>query len=364
VRAGAPDGLTVGYLHLGKAESGVLRYGRLIAQAASRRPDIRVVEADAGARDATLTDLRRAARSLRAADVVHVQWKQADWGTGLQVLPRLELVLDVLRRPLIVTLHDVYPRVGIRERWLESGALALHRLTFGSRGLVVHSREERRRLTGLVPEQRLTVVPHFVEQRPAVMDREEAKRRLDLQGQRVVTLLGHLVRRKGHALMLEALAQLPADVTALFVGSPIEGREARGEELRTLAGRLGVTQRVRFTGYVPDQELSAMLAATDVAVCPYRDMSASGALATWISTGRPIVASDLPQMRELNELSPGALRTFSPLEPAPLAEALEAALDPSPPEVDPAVDRLRQRLEIPRIVERYLDVYRTSARRG
>jgi hypothetical protein len=34
------------------------------------------------------------------------------------------------------------------------------------------------------------------------------------------------------------------------------------------------------------------------------------------------------------------------------------------PEVDPAVDRLRERLEIPRIVERYLDVYRSAVRRG
>jgi hypothetical protein len=91
-------------------------------------------------------------------------------------------------------------------------------------------------------------------------------------------------------------------------------------------------------------------------------MSASGALATWISSGRAIVASDLPQIRELNELSPGALRTFSPNEPGPLARAIETVLESSPPDVDPAVDRLRQRLELPRIVERYLDVYRSALR--
>jgi glycosyltransferase involved in cell wall biosynthesis len=161
--------------------------------------------------------------------------------------------------------------------------------------------------------------------------------------------------------MLEALGRLPADVTALFVGSPIEGREARADELRALAGQLGVSDRVRFTGYVPEAELGWMLAATDLAVCPYRDMSASGALATWISTARPIVASDLPQVRELNELSPGALRTFHPLEPGPLTETVRTALASAPSEDDPAVDRLRQRLAIPRIVERYLDIYRTIA---
>ena len=68
-----------------------------------------------------------------------------------------------------------------------------------------------------------------------------------------------------------------------------------------------MADRVRFMGYVPDDELETVLAATDVALCPFREMSASGALATWISAGRPIVTSDLPPIRELDALAPGAV---------------------------------------------------------
>lgn len=359
------DRLTVGYLHLGRAGSGVRRYGRVLAEAAARRPDLAVIEADPGDRDVSLGDVRRAARRLDAADVVHIQWKPPDWGGRYASLPRLEVFLAACRRPLVVTLHDVYPRVGWRDRVVDGGAIGLRRLGIGAARVVVHAQEERRRLEGMVPDAKVVVVPHFVEERPPLGDPETARRELDtgLEGRRVITLLGFMTRRKGHRLVLEAMSALPADVVALFVGSPIEGREARGAELEAYAGRLGVADRVRFLGYVPEERLSTVLAVTDVAVCPFRDMSASGAVSTWISTGRPIVASDLPAFREYEQLVPGSLRIFSPLTAEAFGAAVRDVLDAGGPLVDPAVDRLRRLLATPRTLDRYLDVYRAAVGR-
>ena len=75
-----------------------------------------------------------------------------------------------------------------------------------------------------------------------------------------------------------------------------------------------MADRVRFLGYLPEDELESVLAATDVALCPFERMSASGALATWFSAGRPIVASDLAPFRELKAMQPGALHIFRPYE--------------------------------------------------
>ncbi len=131
------DRLTVGYLHLGRPESGVRRYGSMIAGSVARRSDVTVVESDGGRRDAGLADLRLAARRLRDADVVHLQWKLADWGGPRWALPRLEVALQACRRPVVVTLHDVYERATFGERWLEPAALGLRRLSLRSRTLVV-----------------------------------------------------------------------------------------------------------------------------------------------------------------------------------------------------------------------------------
>ena len=148
------------------------------------------------------------------------------------------------------------------------------------------------------------------------------------------------------------------------MGSVIEGRDSVGRALQEYAAEVGVAQRVRFMGYVPDDELERVLAATDVALCPFERMSASGALATWLSAGRPIVASDLAPFRELEAMQPGALHLFQPYEASALARCISATLD-----VVHERDRCRSAgtgtasRDAQRIVDRYLGLYRAAASR-
>lgn len=361
--------MRVGYLHVGKEGGGVRRYSLMIAEAARARPDLTVLEVDGGERDTDRGRLAAAGRALMAVDVVHIQWKSADWGGGLRALGRLWAFVSACQRPLVVTLHDVWARDSLRRRWLDTDVWALRWLgrAVGRRGsrIVVHAEEERRRLEGLVATELIAVVPHFVEERKGATDgadamvaAEAARAALGLTGKRVITILGFMVRRKGYRLTIEALRSLPADVVALFAGGPIAGREARADELRAYAEQLGVGERVVITGYVAAQRLEQALAATHVAVCPFRDMSASGSLSTWISTGRPIVTSDLPQFREYDQLEPGALRIFQPLTAEALTAAVRIVLDEGPPILDARVRALAERLDTPQVVERYIEVYR------
>jgi glycosyltransferase involved in cell wall biosynthesis len=351
----------VGFLQVGRERSGLRRYGNILDAEAARRDGIEVVLSDIGGRDASWTDLRRAARRLRDVDVVHLQWKLADWGPRVGGIPRLEIVLQAMRRPLVVTMHDVFAREGFWDRNLSPAALGLRRLGAAASRLVVHSAEERDRLDGLVPAGKMEVVPHFVEVRPELPDRDESRRALGLTDQRVITLLGYLTKRRGHRLVIDAMADLPDDVVAVFVGSAIEGRDHVAAELRQHAVDRGVADRVRFMGYVSDAELEQVLAATDVALCPFQRMSASGALATWISSGRPIVTSDLAPFRELDAMQPGALHAFTPYEAGPLARLVGSTLVRADEGRDPAVDALARRLATPRIVDHYIGLYRAAA---
>ena len=237
----------------------------------------------------------------------------------------------------------------------------LRRLGRAADRLVVHSEEERRRLAGLAPADRVEVVPHFVEVRSDLPDRVAARQALDLDDRRVVTLLGYMTRRRGHRLVIEALAELPPDVLALFVGTPIDGRDHIEAELAAHANAMGVGDRVRFLGYVPDEDLEAVLVATDVALCPFRVMSASGALATWISVGRPIVTSELAPFAEIAALAPGSLHMFTPYEPAALAATIARTLESATAAPDARVQALARRLAAPRIMDRYVGLYHAAA---
>jgi glycosyltransferase involved in cell wall biosynthesis len=359
--AGRP--LRVGFLHVGRERSGLRRYGSILATEAAVHDDMEVIESDIGGRDASWSELRRAARRLREADVVHIQWKLADWDRRVGGLPRMEVVLQTMRRPVVVTMHDVFAREGRWERTLSPSALGLRRLGAAAASLVVHSEEERGRLAGLVPADKIEVVPHFVEVRPTLPARAAAREALQLTGERVVTLLGYITKRRGHRLVIDAMADLPDGVVAVFVGSTIEGRDHVAAELQEHALAVGVADRVRFMGYLPDEELEQVLAATDVALCPFERMSASGALATWISSGRPIVTSDLAPFRELKAMQPGALHLFRPYEAGPLARCISSTLDVATDGRDPDVDALARRLATPRIVDRYIGLYRAAAGR-
>lgn len=369
--------MRIGYVHVGAAEHGVTRYGRLLAAEARTRPELEVLECEVhltGDRRADCRRVANAGRQLAAADVVHVQYNNqlsgCIWGAGWRQLLHLALFTRLARVPFVVTAHDIYRRQDPGWRWTARhpvrearravrAAPRMATLRWVQRRasrLFVCTHEERARIAG--GDHRVSVIPHFVERRDRALSRDAAKRALGLGGARVITLLGYIHERKGHRLLVEALAQLPADVIAIFAGDFTPQNRRFVEELHRLAAARGVQDRVRITGYVPDSTQEIYLAATDLAVCPFTTVSASSSLSTWISAGRPILASDLPQIAEYRAWEPGAIRTFSPYTVQALVEGIVASLDSPCESALRAVGRLRDRLLIPAMLDRHIEEYR------
>ena len=118
--------------------------------------------------------------------------------------------------------------------------------------------------------------------------RELARQRLGLQAQGPYLLsVGHLIERKGHHIAIEALVALPG-VTLLIAGS---GPEERA--LKSLASRLGVSDRVHWAGVVPQAELRWWYSAADVlTLCSSREGWANVLLEA-MACGTPVIATDI-----------------------------------------------------------------------
>ncbi|MCW2967465.1 MAG: hypothetical protein JWM71_1237, partial [Solirubrobacteraceae bacterium] len=82
----------------------------------------------------------------------------------------------------------------------------------------------------------------------------------------VVAMLGRIAAWKGQSVLVEALAELPADTIALIAGAPWPGDEAQLAELRALAADLGVGDRIRLPGVLDRPDLA--FGAADVVVVP------------------------------------------------------------------------------------------------
>ena len=126
------------------------------------------------------------------------------------------------------------------------------------------------------------------------IDPATARRKLGLPVDgRVIVSVGHLIPRKGHELVIEALAALP-DVTLLVAGSGPE-REA----LSRLASRLGVEGRVRFLGQLAHDALPFVYSAGDALVLASSNEGWANVLLEAMACGTPVVATDVGGSREV-----------------------------------------------------------------
>jgi glycosyltransferase involved in cell wall biosynthesis len=154
---------------------------------------------------------------------------------------------------------------------------------------------------------------------------------------RVVAYAGHLYAWKGVDLLLEAIASIP-DARGLIIGGhPQESDLAR---TRSVAERLGIAGRITFTGLVEPFRVPELLMQADVLVLPNPESAISTRytsplkLFEYMAAGRPIVASDLPSIREVVRDNVTAL-LVPPGDVTAMAHAIERLL------LDPALaDRL------------------------
>ena len=350
----------LGFLHLGRPESGVRRYGQLIADATRAGGGLTVHEAEAGRVDEGSSRLAQVAAELTSAQVLLMQWNRRGWGKHGGALYRLMRFRRAYRGALVVTLHDIFDRHGLRERYLAPDAWSLRWLGRVADLVVVHSQVEVERLRGIIPAKRLRVIPHFVERRELALRPEEARARLGLADRRIVTLLGFVYGRKGHRYAVEAVPHLPEDIVMVYAGGPVAGRSFVHDLALAKAEELGLGDRFRITGYLSEEDLETWIAATHLAILPFTDLSASGSMSSWIAAGKPMLVSDLPSVREYEPRAPGALHLFSPTEPQPLAAAIRELLAEPLQDPDPAVQRLARELSLERTVERYLVVAREA----
>ena len=154
-----------------------------------------------------------------------------------------------------------------------------------------------------------------------------------------VVYAGHLYAWKGVDVLLDALGQL-GGVRGVIVGGYEKEPDLAG--LRERAARLGISERVTFTGLVPPPAVAAYLRAARVLVLPNPASAISTRFTSplklfeYMAAGRPIVASDLPSIREVLRHEENAL-LVEPGNPTALAAGVRRLLE------DPALaDRLAQ----------------------
>lgn len=181
-----------------------------------------------------------------------------------------------------------------------------------------------------IPPDKVTVIERGRDPdrlgRPDAMRRQRVRRELGIsEDAQVVVSVGRLEHQKGHRYLFDAVAKVGQRPHLTIL---VAGRDGHmSPELKPQVQRLGLEGRVRFLGHrndVPD-----LLAAADLLALPSLNEGAAGVVIEAMALGVPVVASDLPSLREVTE--DGTSGLLVPVaSPDALARAIERLLDDQP----------------------------------
>lgn len=161
------------------------------------------------------------------------------------------------------------------------------------------------------------------------MPRDEARRRMGLpQHARVLISVGGLVERKGFHRVIDCLPELARrfpDILYLVVGGPSPEGDMTAA-LKQQVQRLGMAERVVFTGPMVPEDLSVPLSAADVFVLATRNEGWANVFLEAMACGLPVVTTDVGGNAEV--VCRAELGTVVPFGDAfALRIAIERALD-------------------------------------
>ncbi|MEM3484234.1 MAG: glycosyltransferase [Candidatus Methanomethyliaceae archaeon] len=157
------------------------------------------------------------------------------------------------------------------------------------------------------------------------VERSEARKSLDLpRNALVVGYLGRLDRRKALDVLLKAFARIAGHFpTAILVLAGPDWGD--GRRLQRLAHHLGLSDRVRFTGFVPPDKRTLFLAAIDLmTLTGYEGECFGYAAVEAAAAGVPVLLSDNVGVADI--LAADGAGVVTPVDEVSIAGALEQLL--------------------------------------
>lgn len=253
-------------------------------------------------------------------DVIHVQHEYLSYGTPSRgmLFPLLLVFLQLLNRPIVLTMHSVLRRDRLTDNFLSlhqlgSSFLAMKRslLFFFTKimiglvdSVIVHSQEMKTVLIRdyHVEHWKVSTIVHGMDGYPRNTNIVDAKRQLGLSGKLVLLFFGFLVPSKGLEVLLRSFSEIsnriPSAILVVAGGyHPRLALELPGYvgTIENEINRLGISDKVVFENkYISTDLLERYIAAADIVVFPYIDdpiLGVSGALSVCAAMGKPVVAT-------------------------------------------------------------------------
>jgi glycosyltransferase involved in cell wall biosynthesis len=233
-------------------------------------------------------------------DLVHFNLHMMSWGKNKisnflgAITPYLVKVL--LRKKVVVTLHNIVEATNLEELGISKNKITLFFASIATKFLlkadkIVVTLERFRRI--LEKKYKADNVMRILH---GTLGRRVKKLRV---GGKTILTFGFWRKNKNLPLLIDVFRELSKkdrNVKLIVAGSSHPNFPGYLENLREMYGKM---ENIIFTGYVPENKLQTLFTSSTVIVLPYATATGtSGVVHLAISYGKPIIVSDLPEIRE------------------------------------------------------------------
>ncbi|HFC12562.1 MAG TPA: glycosyltransferase [Anaerolineae bacterium] len=263
-------------------------------------------------------------------DILNIQYQPAAFNMRRPAINLLPWRLRGLTHS-VVTFHDLrtpflFPKAGrLRRRVVDFMAEK-------AEGVIVTNQQDYLKLAQKRVEhlQKIPIGSNIAVHDVSAETRAHTRQSLDLAPTDVLlAYFGFLNTSKGADTLIAALAQLPANFHLLFVGGQTGASDSSNnqsflDQIKTQVATAGLNQRVHWTGFVQDEQVSAFLKSAEMIVLPYHDGVSlrRGTLMAALAHGCPIITTP-PRMAEVG-LDDQYFVLVPPADSVKLAEAIVA----------------------------------------
>jgi glycosyltransferase involved in cell wall biosynthesis len=305
--------------------------------------------------------LTSALRLIQQADVVNVHLPQLDAAL-------ITMQTRLLGKPVVMTYHcDLHLPDGLIHRLANIASSIANKITGTLAHYIVTNTQDYAENSTYLRQYlaKIEVIPPSVElpePDPAKLAEFYQKHKIE-SNQRVIGMLARLATEKGVEYLVQAMSlvlQRYPTARVLYVGQyqNVLGEEAYFRRLMPQIKQFG--DHWEFLGVLPDEEVVAFFETCEVTVLPSLNSTESFGMVQIesMSCGTPVVASDLPGVRQPIRMTGKGLVVPS-ADAAGLAEAIMQILE-QPEFFHPDANNIRDQFSSDRMSEKYEKVFRKA----
>lgn len=274
--------------------------------------------------------------------------------TGL-ISPSLSRIIGI---PTVITLHELIGQSDLQALQVPGGQLAFYGTSFIQRlytqanVVCVTLRQHAKYLSQTNPNTQVMHIPHGSFTSPIFLDNSP---NFD------ILFLGYIAPFKGLELLLKVFCDLQSNYPSLSLTIAGEEHPRFAGYLKRVRGIFGKNPAIRWLGYVPESDLSQIFAQATIVVLPNTATTgASSVLYRAAAFGRPIVASNLAELRAVADEENLQVEFFRNGDIVSLKTALERLLMDSEQRTRQAHHNYRvikERLTLDHVCHMYLQVF-------